>query len=690
MRHRTSTGRSRAAARVLGAAAVVAALSAAALSAGGVVPAFAATTEAAPAAQADTTVTLPIAGLAGKVVDAAHGHLFISDGVSQILVTDLAGHTVGTIGSEPGAGGMTLSPDGDTLYVADSWNDATPLWYGAIAAIDTRTLRETARYPLPRNTQPSSLAFTGGKLWFSYQVVGQDGGIGAVDPGAATPTATVGLAQELYGGAPGLAANPGAPDQLVAVGGTGRVGAPTIVHVYDVSQGTGGALPPSPGGYPLDGATDLTMNPDGSEFVVAGSDADIFGLTGTFFRGQYGVASTGFGWTSAAVAPGGAAAIGGGTHNDVRQIEVHPQDDRQPVNTYTLPLDEQLRPSGLAWSPDAGTLYAFTESDHDTHLLLHLIQGDPTHAATTARLGAPASVQAGRSFTVSGALDSAHSFTSGAPVRITRTSSVDHKTVSLPAQTASILGRYQFTDTLPAAGSYTYTAAFAGDVAHEPATVSATVQATGVVPALSVRTDAVTYDQGATARVTAHLGATDASRNVAIYAQPADGSPRKLVASGDVDAQGNLTAAYKVSVDTTFTAAYGGDAVDSPASATTVVGVRIGLRETLSGGYATARYGATAYAVFHHTAALRLALQTTPVKEGNCLTVQVQQYVSGAWRTRTTVACVATHLGKAAYVLSLRGLPVGGMFRIAACWTPPRGEFNVATTGSWQYFTVRR
>jgi hypothetical protein len=648
----------------------------------------------APAARAgltDTTVVLPITGAAGKVVDAAHGHLFISDGVSQILVTDLAGHPVTTIGSEPGAGSMALSQDGDTLYVTDSWSDATPNYFGAIAAIDTRTLRETARYPLPTNMQPSSVAFTGGKLWFGYQVTGKGGGIGAVDPGAATPTATVGLAQDQFGTAPTLGATPGAPNQLVAIDAPGRVGGPGAeIRLYDVSQGIGGALPPSPGGYALGGAYDMSFNPDGSEFAVADINADIFGFTGsTFHRGQYAVGSMGFGWSSVAVAPGGAAAIGGGTHNDVRQIEVHPKDAPRVVNAYTLPLNEQLQDSGLAWSPDAGTLYAFSKADGDSHLRLHLIQGDPTHAVTTARLSAPASVQVGRSFTLSGALDPAP-FYPGTQVTITRTSSVDHGTVLLPVQTLSMFGRYQFTDTLPVAGSYTYTATFAGDAALEPATVSTVVQATGVATTLTVRPDAASYDQGATAHVTAHLGTTTANRYVAIYAQPADGSPRKLVAAGNVDAHGNLNAAYKVSVNTTFTAVYSGDAADSPASANTLVGVRIGLRETLSGGYMTARYGSTPYAVFHHIAALHLALQTTPVKNGNCLGVQVQQYVSGAWRTRTAVACVATHMGKASCTLSLRGLSIGGLFRIAASWTPPRGEFNIATTGAWQYFTVRR
>jgi ribosomal protein S11 len=54
-------------------------------------------------------------------VDAAHGHIFISQGSSGengILVTDLTGQVVTTITGQAGVVGITLSPDGSTLYAA--------------------------------------------------------------------------------------------------------------------------------------------------------------------------------------------------------------------------------------------------------------------------------------------------------------------------------------------------------------------------------------------------------------------------------------------------------------------------------------------------------------------------------------------------------------------------------------------
>src|ERR1700723_3721308 len=68
---------------------------------------------------ADTTVALPITSFYQVVVDSAHGHLFISQGsssVNEILVTNLAGQEVTTIGGQDGVTGIALSPDGSTLY----------------------------------------------------------------------------------------------------------------------------------------------------------------------------------------------------------------------------------------------------------------------------------------------------------------------------------------------------------------------------------------------------------------------------------------------------------------------------------------------------------------------------------------------------------------------------------------------
>ena len=79
---------------------------------------------AAPSASADGTKVIPLAGYRDMVVDDAHGHVFISQGTDQLVVTDLNGNLVTTIPQLYGADGLVLSDDGSALYVALSTGDA--------------------------------------------------------------------------------------------------------------------------------------------------------------------------------------------------------------------------------------------------------------------------------------------------------------------------------------------------------------------------------------------------------------------------------------------------------------------------------------------------------------------------------------------------------------------------------------
>src|SRR5579863_1686153 len=76
---------------------------------------------AAAAGGAGVTATLPLTSYYQMAVDSVHDHLFFSQGSSSensILVTDFSGHTVATISGQTGVAGITLSPDGSTLYAA--------------------------------------------------------------------------------------------------------------------------------------------------------------------------------------------------------------------------------------------------------------------------------------------------------------------------------------------------------------------------------------------------------------------------------------------------------------------------------------------------------------------------------------------------------------------------------------------
>ena len=95
-------------------------------------------------AHADTGasgVALPLSSYYQMAVDSVHDHLFFSQGSTGqngILVTDFSGKTVTTITGQTGVMGITLSPDGSTLYAALSGAHA-------VTAISTATLQQTAR-----------------------------------------------------------------------------------------------------------------------------------------------------------------------------------------------------------------------------------------------------------------------------------------------------------------------------------------------------------------------------------------------------------------------------------------------------------------------------------------------------------------------------------------------------------------
>ncbi|MFI0486565.1 YncE family protein [Actinomadura sp. 9N215] len=86
---------------------------------------------------------LPLPVFADIVVDDAHKRVFITGGASTnaVVVADYSGHVRKTIDGRHGASGMVPSADGKTLYVALAAGDA-------ISAIDTKTLKETARQSL--------------------------------------------------------------------------------------------------------------------------------------------------------------------------------------------------------------------------------------------------------------------------------------------------------------------------------------------------------------------------------------------------------------------------------------------------------------------------------------------------------------------------------------------------------------
>ena len=663
------------------------------------VPAGAATGAAAtakPAAHrpAAAPKTLPIALFHTMVVDAAHGHLFFSQGYNRstakyyndIVVTTLTGKLVTTIPGQDGVLGMVLSPDGTTLYASLATDDA-------VSAISTATLKETTRYPLGSGDSPYDVAVQSGKVWVSY--FGTTGAaVGAIDPAASpasafTPQALPGI----FPSVTQLAADPENSGTLVtAVAG----GTSTSVGTYDVATSPVTMYnPPTSSVSPVcvNNDSDLAVVPGGTQFIWAcGGPYDPILDTATLKQtGEYPVASG----PSVAIAPAGpqAGTIAIGA-DSAPQVLIYRPGGTTPVNKFevTAGFNVHLCDEGLRWSADGATLFAVYETGEEgvtpVTFLLRAYH-DPARTTATITLGGTRTAIRGRSVTITGRLSlSVGTPPAGSRITITRALAGSHAVLRWTRATAGG-GTFSLTDTPRALGTYTYTASYPGTAALAPATASRQVTITRIPTALTVSASAGTVNYAARVTVTAHLGRTYTGRTVSIYARPFGSKKSIFLKTGRVDSRGTLSVSYAPAHSTTFSAVFGGDPRYQPATAMRNVYVRAGVTESISGYYTSEYIGGTLYRVYHHTAALIARATVLPGKRSGCVAFEVQEFAGGSWQPNTFSPCVPLNsLSKAAAGFTLTGA-TGGQFRI-------RGDFNRASTdttnangdSAWNYFVV--
>ncbi|CAM5714963.1 hypothetical protein [Streptomyces aurantiogriseus] len=327
--------------------------------------------------------------------------------------------------------------------------------------------------------------------------------------------------------------------------------------------------------------------------------------------------------------------------------------------------------------------------------------GDATHQPTSAgmsfvvspyaptlTLNAPATATRGAALTFGGKLGDGP-YGSGQTVTVSRTDAAHTTTPVKWTVPVSADGTITVKDTPSIGGANTYTVSYPGDASHRAATTSAIVQVSRAATAVSVTTNASSYAYGATATVTAHLGTTYNSRTVSIWATP-HGGTKALVKTGTVDAKGNLTATYKLTRNTTFTASFAGDHRYAPATATRVANAYVKVATALGGYYTSTTYSGITYRVYHRTVKPTVTATVTPNKAGQCQRFQVQQYYSGAWRTLTTSGCYALAANSTAKTQLTLTNALNQKFRVRSQYErSTKDNTNLSTWGGWLYFTVR-
>lgn len=729
------------------------------------------------AASAGTPDALTLPDFSHMVSDGEH--LFISggEGSTGIEVTTPDGIATATI-DEPGATSMVLSPDAETLYVALPDADA-------IAAISTTTFTETARYPL--GVSPFSVAFAGGKVWFSYTA--QSGALGSIDPAGDGTSAVTLFGSSVVDGrttsAPLLTSSPAAPNVLV----TGLTGSsPAFLQVIDVTSGT-----PVQGPSQFDGADSLSsmaITPDGEDVVTSGTQYHPmeFQLSDMTSAGEPYDDGGSIGWVM-----GTAYASDGTFAESLRSgspdLAVFAPGSSTPAHTWTTEQQDGSGtpdPQGLAWSPDGSRLYEMThdaDGVHTLHVLYdptkdatslsvtppsspvlgtaytftgtltspdafdgsarvaHVVRtdaadpqgavlsdapiaadgtfsfsdtaqaagpatytvtydGDATHAravavvpvtvakaATTLTLSAPATDARGSAVTITGHLTSAVALPAGTVVQLTKTN-LQH-TVTMPSVTVGANGSFSVSDIPYVGGTNTYTATYAGDAAHAPATAKANVSVSRNATSLTVTTGATDYAYDASAQVTAHLGTTYNGRTVSIYAQPWGGT-KKLLKTGTVDSHGNLVVNTTMPVNTNFTATFAGDYQYAPVTVSHTAYAYAKVTEVLKGYYTTTLNGSTTYRVYHHTANPVFGAEISPNKSGECVIFTAQTWSDGAWRPLANSGCQTAGSDSSAWVDLTGSHPVGPHFRVRAEFVRSgSGDPNLSTYSSWQCFEYK-
>ncbi|WP_434742556.1 hypothetical protein [Micromonospora sp. SH-82] len=417
----------------------------------------------------ERAVDLGVEGFWEMVVDSTNRQLYFSTGSmgSGVRVTDLSGGSARQV-SMPDARGMALSPDATTLYVALRDSDT-------IVALSTRTLTETARYPLGRSVCPTWLAWAGEKLYFGYGCSSGRGLLGSLDVRTESPEMTFGLPLEgTHYREPLLRTSPGDPNLLLTGDPTsGAVYLPSRVTLHDVSSGTPEKLVGLPASS-CDGLHSAALLPDATRVFLACTRHDTSGHMqmatnhvgfSTADLSPVSVHPSGRMATAVTTSPDGSLVVVGYTDgHSVVQVQ---RLDGSLVHRYEFPAQSPLQRYGLAAGPD-GTLYAVTRDGERWRLW---VLSDYTRGGSSLGVSTPVGNPDG-SVSVRGTLSFDGEAAPGRQtVRVTRQAgtTVHH----LPDVTTDAGGGFVVSDVPTDSGPHTYSVTYPGSPTRVAATGSA-------------------------------------------------------------------------------------------------------------------------------------------------------------------------------------------------------------------------
>lgn len=684
-------------------------ISTAAVVAGAVVAAgFAAipATGARAATLSGSSVALPITGYYQMAVDSADGRVFFSQGSNgpdSIVVTDFSGQVLGAIAEPAPVEGITLSPDGSTLYAALVGSDTVS---PAISVISAASLTQVTTYPLPAGDTPHDVAVQSGKLWVSYGTPDTYGkaAIGDFDLSDASPALETQPAMGSWFSPPFLAADPtGAGNVLVAA--QPDLLTPTIAS-YDTSadpvtvraQGTVSDCT----GDEYDYVMDAAVAPGGAGFVLAcetghlytippvqENENDLYGTSGLEVQRSYGGIDTP--GSVAFASSTGLVAVGGQSDH----ILVYTAGGVE-TNLFTTAGYKSVADRGLGMNADGSELFAVTRVATSTgaDYALDMYQ-DPSVTQpgtpitlTSIALTQPADITVGQPVTISGTLFANGQKLANTSIWVGRTGR------GLPSATFTAginsAGAFTLTDHPPVPGTYTYTARYSGAYTIGSSFAVIFVNVAKATPSLSLTVTPATASYGQAVTFNAHLANTagrPSSSTVTVYAQQAGSTTRTVIASGPVNASGNIGGTAHFTKSTTVYAVYSGDTDNAAVTVTKTVNVYAKVTAAIGGYYGTK----PGYRLYHHTARLNLSAAVAPDKTGECVQFQVQQYVNKAWRAVITTGCATLNSkSRAGGSLPVSRYALSVPYRVRAVYVRGKDTTNLGAASGFLYFLVEK
>jgi len=311
-------------------------------------------------------------------------------------------------------------------------------------------------------------------------------------------------------------------------------------------------------------------------------------------------------------------------------------------------------------------------------------------------LSGPASVPAGKAFSVSGKLSLAALEFSGSnvpgtpatrtPITVSRTNP-NGSTTTIKGITTGANGAFTIAGNLPTPGSYAYTASVPTASGITGATSTYKLTVVKATPALTLSTGSSTVRYGSTVKVTAHLGSTHTNRTVSISASYPGSKTVKVLKTGTVNSAGNLTVSYPDATrNVVFTVKFGGDSEYAARSASARVGVDARVALSVSGWYTSTRHDGVTYRVFHHTRDLDSTITVTPNKHGECVRMDTAELVKGTWVAAMS-PCFTLN-SRSQKGLAGSGF-ADGYYRVRAVFDPSKADVtNVSSGSGWFYFEI--